>query len=334
VPANKYILIDALRGIAATAVVLYHVARHLEKNNGTSIFLKFFQFGHAGVDLFFVLSGFIIFHAHANDIGRPDRLSHYWWRRFTRVVPMYWIALIITIALGVAGGHEPAISTVLLSLLPLPSQGEPLLGVAWTLQYEFLFYILFCCMIVSRGLGTLLFALWFALIMASTFLLDFSDLVPPSLFGFYNIEFFLGLSAALAFRRGLITRPRRAFQLGSGLFLAAALCENLGIFNGYGLLARLLYGVPAMMLVCGAAGLNRDGLIRVPGLLRLLGDSSYSLYLFQFVFIGIAWQALKVVGVERVTMVGCFCCLSVAGIAGGILIGRCVESPILRWIRR
>jgi peptidoglycan/LPS O-acetylase OafA/YrhL len=118
------------------------------------------------------------------------------------------------------------------------------------------------------------------------------------------------------------------------LFLAAALCENLGIFNGYGLLARLLYGVPAMMLVCGAAGLNRDGLIRVPGLLRLLGDSSYSLYLFQFVFIGIAWQALKVVGVERVTMVGCFCCLSVAGIAGGILIGRCVESPILRWIRR
>ncbi len=54
-----------------------------------------FGFGHAGVDFFFVLSGFIIMHAHTADIGKPERLYRYLWRRATRIYPIYWIVTLI-----------------------------------------------------------------------------------------------------------------------------------------------------------------------------------------------------------------------------------------------
>jgi peptidoglycan/LPS O-acetylase OafA/YrhL len=59
-PPAKLGWVEAYRGIAATAVVLYHTARHFDKNYGIPALESVFQFGHAGVDLFFVISGFII----------------------------------------------------------------------------------------------------------------------------------------------------------------------------------------------------------------------------------------------------------------------------------
>ena len=61
--------------MAATAVVFYHAARHLNKIYGVPALMCVFQFGHAGVDLFFVISGFIILFVHYDDIGRPERLG-------------------------------------------------------------------------------------------------------------------------------------------------------------------------------------------------------------------------------------------------------------------
>jgi len=58
------------------------------------------QFGHAGVDFFFVLSGFIIFFVHGKDIGKPSRLPHYVWRRFIRIYPVYWAVTLISIVLA------------------------------------------------------------------------------------------------------------------------------------------------------------------------------------------------------------------------------------------
>ena len=64
-----------------------------------------FQFGHAGVDLFFVISGFVILFVHWEDIGRPQRISRYAGRRLTRILPIYWVALALTIASRAASLH-------------------------------------------------------------------------------------------------------------------------------------------------------------------------------------------------------------------------------------
>ena len=66
--------------------------------------MSIFQFGHAGVDLFFVISGFIILFVHYDDIGRPERVGRYLGRRLSRIMPAYWVALTFTIVLSLGGG--------------------------------------------------------------------------------------------------------------------------------------------------------------------------------------------------------------------------------------
>ena len=106
IPVNsrKLFAIEASRGVAASAVVFYHAARHLHFAYGVPKFMDIFQFGHAGVDLFFVISGFIILFVHYDEIGHPERAPRYLWRRFSRIMPIYWVALAVTVALSVAGG--------------------------------------------------------------------------------------------------------------------------------------------------------------------------------------------------------------------------------------
>jgi exopolysaccharide production protein ExoZ len=99
--------IQGLRGIAAVAVVLSHAARHVNMAFGMPVLITAFQAGHAGVDLFFVISGFIILFVHHRDIGQPSRLCHYLGRRFNRVMPLYWVALGLTVGLSAVGGHSP-----------------------------------------------------------------------------------------------------------------------------------------------------------------------------------------------------------------------------------
>ena len=142
--------VQAARAVAALMVVLYHATRGLSLPQylGYIPFGNSFGFGHAGVDFFFVLSGFIIMHAHAADIGKPDRLYAYLWRRATRIYPIYWVTSYTDP--GEPGFSFPWIlparlapSHMVHSLLLLPEAIEPLVGVCWTLRSEILFYIVF-----------------------------------------------------------------------------------------------------------------------------------------------------------------------------------------------
>jgi peptidoglycan/LPS O-acetylase OafA/YrhL len=81
--------IQFARAVAAILVVLYHANRMLVLYIGQSTLGAQFVFGESGVDFFFVLSGFIIFYVHGDDLGRPDRLGRYLWRRFSRIYPIY-----------------------------------------------------------------------------------------------------------------------------------------------------------------------------------------------------------------------------------------------------
>jgi peptidoglycan/LPS O-acetylase OafA/YrhL len=182
--------VEVARGFAAVAVVLYHVARHVEKSRDVNFWLTFFQFGHAGVDLFFVISGFVILHAHYKDLGQPERFAHYLNRRLTRIYPPYWVALALTVAMGALGGSGlPDIWELVLSATLLPLNQEPLLGVAWTLLHEIVFYALFALLIVHRGVGFAVLGAWLLGISAKLFTHVPTWGLPPSLLAAYNLEF-------------------------------------------------------------------------------------------------------------------------------------------------
>ena len=328
--------IEACRGAAATVVVLYHSARHLDHVYGVPNLMRIFQFGHAGVDLFFVISGFIILFVHYSDIDRPDRFRRYVGRRFTRILPTYWVGLALTVFLGIAGGHPvPPLFEVAWSATLLPSHNEPLLGVAWTLQFEIVFYAVFCLLILNRKIGIAIFAFWLAWIGLAQYENSFGGELPGSLYGMYNVEFFLGMGAAYWLKNHTVPSPRLVLIAGIGLFIFAGESENYKLIDGYANWSRVIYGLPSAMIILGVAEADRQRLITVPTIFKTLGAASYSIYLFQFVFIGLAWKLYLSAGLEeKLSHTTCFALLAVSGVAGGILASQCIEYPLMGIVRR
>ncbi|MET0363733.1 MAG: acyltransferase, partial [Sphingobium sp.] len=325
--------IEGLRGIAALAVLIYHAARHVDAAFGMPRLMRVFQAGHAGVDLFFVLSGFLILYVHGPDIGRPERLRHYARQRFTRVMPLYWIALLLTVAKLAAGGHGlPGVQSLTWSLFLLPGWEAPLLGPAWSLQHELLFYLLFAALVLHRGAGLVLLGLWAAFVICGLGGL-WDDRVPFQLAGHYNLEFFMGMAVALIVPR--VTRGGLLTGTGAVLLILSGVTESMGWLDGLGAAARFCYGVPSALLIAGLVALSRrPGGLAVPRWLAALGGASYSLYLFQFLFMGLAVKLWERAGLDRPELaMGLFAVMVVVGIAGGVAMARLVEKPLLRIMR-
>lgn len=329
--------IEAGRGIAACLVVFYHAARQIKADLGLVVFGGALQFGHAGVDFFFVLSGFIIFYIHAKDLGSTARLKSFFLRRFLRIYPFYWSVLVVTLLITTFSSSRvwPSITLLIESLLLVPHVGEAVVGVAWTLQYEVVFYALFATAIASRQVGLIVFCLWFGLI-AWRFEsgVDSSFSLIARLSSPFNIEFFLGILAAFLTLKAAVPRPGALFATGSILFLVFGATENLGLMDGYDSLARLAYGVSAMLLVLGLAG----GAIPQLGnssLLVRLGRASYSIYLVHLICIGVMYKVLARVGFfDLVAIELGYLLLVGAGIVGGVFVSRWVEYPLMGWVKR
>ncbi|WP_367875364.1 acyltransferase family protein [Luteolibacter sp. Populi] len=229
-------------------MVLHHTGGLVSLNGGGEFAWNLFQGGAAGVDFFFVLSGFIIFHRHAREIGQRDKLAEYGWRRLVRVFPAYWIVTLAILPLyflvpgyGILNGREPWV--IFCSFLLLPINPGPLLFVGWTLTHELWFYLLFAGLIAVRGA-------WFRVavgfwVVAMVFLAIAP--IDDHLLGnaWYraalsplNLEFVLGCLAAwlLARLRSVPVIVWRALLWGglAAFFLAAGDAGNLRFANPEG----------------------------------------------------------------------------------------------------
>ena len=338
--ADRLTGIEASRGVAAGLVIVYHVARHLDKASGAPLLRSLLQFGHAGVDFFFVISGFIILFVHYDDVGQPARLSRYAKRRFTRLAPTYWVALALTLLLTFAGHNAmPSLVEIAWSASLLPSDQEMVLGVAWTLRYEVLFYALFCVLILNRAAGLAIMAIWLSCTVLATIFSYENAWLPSQFHGAYNLEFFLGMGAAWLLRHRAVVYPGWLAAAGIALFGVSGALEGFQMLDGHGGVARLAYGIPSAFIVLGlgAMGLASTGPRRpwpVPAVLRRIGAASYSLYLFQFVFIGMVWKLLVVTHLHEILPVlAQFFLLSAAAIGGGVLMSEWVEHPLMNRIR-
>ncbi|NEO88238.1 MAG: acyltransferase, partial [Spirulina sp. SIO3F2] len=140
-------LIQALRGLAALAVVLFHVDQLSNDRLHTRFFGEIFRFGWVGVDFFFVLSGFIILYSQWSRFGDRGWQS---WRRFiirraVRIYPTYWVVMGGVLALlllipGLSGSGTITPWYIVQSILLLPQSEDPILSVAWTLTLILFFY--------------------------------------------------------------------------------------------------------------------------------------------------------------------------------------------------
>lgn len=279
--------VAAARGLAALAVVFFHANASVRYMGGEAIDLL--SIGERGVDFFFVLSGFIIFHVHSQHIGKPEMASGYALKRFIRLFPLWWLVAGAWIVLKTLIGEGPTLQGAATSLLLVPSLTDPMPLVVWTLRHEMLFYLAFLVLIINRWVGTSLFAVWL-LAVVFQMALSIEDIPITGIASFflssYAIDFMLGAGVAILHAHWRF-QPSFVF-LWTGLILLLLLLtlehsldiQRTGI-SDYTTVAATLWtpivGIAFAIILHGMLCVEK--VVKVHPVLLGLGASSYALYL-------------------------------------------------------
>ncbi len=348
---KTYRAIQLLRGVAAMMVVVFHgfvPAHGIVTPTWTA------KAGASGVDLFFVISGVIIFVSQAPldaaaaepapTVGRVPALA-FLWRRLLRIAPLYWLATFTLIALHLVVHMDASLSLdpphILKSLAFIPhfdpgapTEIEPALIQGWTLSYEIFFYLLF------------------ALALA----------LAPSRLALVLAASLIGLTAA-----GLILQPHsaigrtytdpRLLEFLAGVLIGVAVRKRPALFPAAGATALIVglaalwmtdllppfwrgpaaWGPLAALVVWGGLCLDVRGLTPHLAWLRLLGDASYSIYLSHDITLSVVREAWRRAAPTLPTTVGFVVFLTV-GVCASAAVGVCVylaiERPLLRAVHR
>jgi exopolysaccharide production protein ExoZ len=328
--------IQYLRALAAMLVV-YHHAR--EQFPGFQQALPN-SIGTAGVDLFFVISGFIM--VTITDM-QPIGPGEFVIRRIVRIVPVYWFYTTITaVAILIVPmffrDSRFTVSHYVLSLLFVPhlNPGDmsvsPLLKLGWTLNYEMFFYCLFSAtlLLVNRSRILILTLAFIGLVLVGWI---FEPQRPPLVV--YTdaiiLEFALGTLIGYAFVTG---RLRRIGSLTSWTLIVVALVAAplLSVFDGR-VHRVIIYGIPACLIVLGSIALEVNCSLPKHRLFRLVGDSSYSIYLahlYPVVFLRFFWPRLGL-GIQGLSWTAGYVFVAmVSAIVIGILSYSLLERPLNR----
>lgn len=300
---DRLLGIQMARGMAAFLVCAFHFQNGLSWIVGYVPFWGVFEFGRAGVDFFFVLSGFIIYLVHADDINRPPRLSRYAWRRLGRIYPVYWLATAVLSALTLLSAPStPALDLdwIVRSLLLLPQPEPPILAIGWSLHHEMVFYTLFAVLIMHRTLGLLLFMLWLVAILY-TCLVTPAGVGPMNFISPFDLQFFFGLGAAYVVRHWRIVGAKSLAVLGIAMFALAAKLEIDGAITSTDVAGRLAYGCASALITIGVASAERQGALPLGGLrirrwVDVWGGMSYALYLFHVIILVVLQAILAALG--------------------------------------
>lgn len=325
---DRLLEVDALRGLAALAVVAFHyTTRFVELYGQGQHPTLAAPHGHYGVNLFFIISGFVIFMT----LDRTRVAMDFVVSRFSRLYPAYWVAVALTFAITTAFGlpgkevgfwHAVANLTMVHSLFQVPHVD----GVYWTLEVELLFYAGMLCLFASGHLHrvdvplALLILLRLTWHVAATFNVELS----------WTLSRLLILKQIPWFALGIFV-----FQLSSGkdralasrLRLTAVLALScLWIVEGW---QTALLALALSALVYAAAAGRMTGL-RHP-VLVFFGAISYTLYLLHENIGWVVQRAVQAAGLSFDTSIGIAFATSV-GLATALTF--LVERPAMRWIRQ
>jgi peptidoglycan/LPS O-acetylase OafA/YrhL len=287
--------VQGLRAVAAILVVLAHLSlAHVgieELVGAQKPWLGAFSYiGLCGVDLFFVISGFIMLVTNWNSFGKQSAGVRFFVRRAIRIYPPYWLALLPALAALLLAPSQLMVSHVgartgfVQSILLVPNPNKFVLTVAWTLVWEMLFYVVFAFLLkLDRRYVLPALGAWLAIELTLNFTCGGSG-------NFYvhfvssplPVEFIFGALIGLLY----VERRMPAPWVLAGI---ACACTAIGwsivvsahaIMGVDGLTRIALFGIPAALLVYSAVALELSGAFLFPVLLTSLGNASYAIYLW------------------------------------------------------
>ena len=337
--------IQAARGIAANLVVFSHLYLVEPKYTAGTVLPAFTLYGIAGVDLFFVISGFIMVAVAGRDRGPIEFL----WRRATRIYPTYWlVSLMVLATVLIAPTFVNSSITTPISLwrsfLLIPDRTFPLLAVGWTLVYEIYFYLVFTIFLALRISVFVGLVAWGVLILVIAAAVPDQIASSPVLRVIVSpltAEFMMGAIVGFLWRR---RRMSGAIALGA-VGLAGLIVSTVYIAPMLSLAANpylnawrvIMFGIPATLIVYALTGLeHRYPSGRLAELMVAAGDWSYATYLIHVLVISAMGRiifALASGGGGRASFALVATGLLVANVAGaGIYV--LFERPTLHWLRK
>lgn len=347
---NKINSIQYLRAIAAILVVYTHCLSFV--SSGDSYQASFYHlksFGAIGVDIFFVISGFIIAHVSTKLSGPKDTLG-FIKKRFVRVNPTYYVASILALILRfISKPHDPFPNQEVLktiTVIPLFDTGsvawKPILYIGWTLAYEWLFYLMFTIvLLLSISKKNITLVTIFVITSVIGYLIPIDSIQYRFATSAIVLEFCMGviIASILVHTKGNMNWLYPLLALVTGLVWYALIVRN-----GYGFYAEAKYarfpvyywsrffiwGIPSAMIVFGVIFLEQSGKMSFNNkILLLLGDASFSIYLIHTIFISFVNKFLNYV--QFIPLDILVLCAVVMGIIVSIVYYKLIEIPLLRY---
>jgi peptidoglycan/LPS O-acetylase OafA/YrhL len=339
--------LQSIRGLACIIIVLTHIAGAEADRFAQAWLSPLRLFGYCGLNLFFVLSGFIITWVYYEKLGNRRSAGGFLQKRFVRIFPVYWACLLIAVAgklliEGVVLYHPsyPGRTREIVRIMCLlPHKNVNLyLPQAWSLVYEVFCYLAFCCFffLPRRAFVPLLVA-WFLATLAGGILLDSS---VPHLLMFVTqpmvLDFLLGCAIAVLARRGYCRGGWVWTAVGLSGYAIGATLNALKVTDGMGNYWHRFYlaGIPSAFLVYGLTALERTSGRTLPRWLESVGDASYSIYLTHLTVVSSAklevFRAGGTWGAHLLWLVG----FLAASLIVGYMAFFAVERPVLAWLRR
>jgi exopolysaccharide production protein ExoZ len=302
---NRLDSIQVLRAVAALLVAVSHIQKEIGTNlNNTGLdWAKLYISGQFGVDIFFVISGFIMVYVTKNEPSGFKPARDFFLKRVIRVVPLYWVMTVVTIVLSIVlSDHKNhndlrpeyvAASFFFIPWLRIDGNFTPVLGVGWTLNFEMLFYVLFAAaMLVHKKLRLLTMTVIFVSLALAGLFIARENVQIWIWTRQIIIEFLLGAFIANALLKGFSVTSIQAWIM----FIVGVVWWQVAshtLADPTDSEVRLLgWGVPAALIFAAVVLVKRNEKrasndwisVNIKGplvkLFTRIGDGSYSLYIF------------------------------------------------------
>lgn len=288
-----FISVQYLRAIAAFMVLLTHSAFKL-KSNGSTL-LDWYNIGGYGVDLFFIISGFIM----CLTIERKkDSFISFMKKRIVRIIPLYWVLtsvallgfLLVPSIVNSSGGETSIIASYFL----IPSASKYLINNGWTLSFEFYFYLIFSLCFVFGSFQKQITSLILVFMVIIGAFYSFQTTLLTFLTSPLILEFVLGI---IAYKLVRDYKPRIAICVFFILLGIAGLIQVNSFWKWDTVFGNSLNGgLPMFFIFIGMVLMERKVKMIKP--LYELGMSSYSLYLlhpFTLALVTITFKKLELI---------------------------------------
>ena len=345
--------LTSIRGIAALWVYLYHC--HFLAAGGDG-FMKFRQLGYFGVDVFFILSGFILTYVHLSEFSTRDdaraNTSRFLMLRLARIYPLHLATLLMIVALQFSGRIAPGPGdnawTFVQNLLLVQAWSGPHLSwniIAWSISVEWMLYLVFpflCWLLLARlkdALGNgLLLALAFSLIAVYSYAVDmnFSSMHEPG----YSLprgllDFVIGATLHNLFRLGVFPRARWDLiallsLLGfAGVILYAAYWPPQRYFA----LDVVFVALSALLIFSLAHAQGFMARVFANPVLMHLGKVSYSMYMLHLIYLMTVTGLQLAIFRDLKFLSWQYLLLTTGLVAASTLSYLLIEKPGRRWVR-